>query len=90
MHVEEIEGEQQEARGEFIGGIERVQVQTECLGNSEMKGERVSSSLKFLSAKGFLLRIVVWCMCPLRQPGTSWMRITRCYSLELGCLGVSV
>jgi len=54
-----LDSRQQEVRTEFTEGIERVQVQT-----------RKGGSLFFALGLGFLLRIVVWCMCPLRHPGT--------------------
>ena len=36
-------GSQQEVKAESSEGVERVQVQTECLADSERKGERVPS-----------------------------------------------
>ena len=42
----EIKHSYQEVGAEFIENIERVQVQRECLRDSERKGERVSSLLR--------------------------------------------
>lgn len=32
---------------------------------------------------GFSLRIVVWCMCPLRYPGTGWNKHDSPWSQQL-------
>ena len=57
---------QQAVKAEFIEGIEGVQIQKGCLGDSERKG----GGLVFIWVWGFLLRTVGWCLCPLRHPGT--------------------
>ena len=60
---------QQEVRAEFTEGTEREreQIQMEGLRDSERQGAWVSTL-------GFLLMIVVWCICPLRLLGTALNR----------------
>ena len=61
-------------------------MQTERLGNSDRK-----KNLIFAWGLGFLLRIVIWCMCLLRHPETIQNKNKRpgilCKSLILGANG---
>ena len=54
-------------KAELIEGIERVQVRDRMSGT--VRKERRESHLH-LESGGFLLTIVVWCLCPLRHPET--------------------
>lgn len=65
MHCKE-NMRQQEVKAEFNEGIERVQVLTEYLGDSERR-----EGIIFAGGPGFLLRTVVGCMCLLGHPGTN-------------------
>ena len=61
----EINTSQQKVKAEFTDGAERVQVQTERLGDSERKG----GTLVYVWSLGVLSRAAVWCTCPLGHPG---------------------
>lgn len=79
---------QEGVRAEYIKVRERVQIWIEHLGASEQTRKE---SLFLIRGLEFLLKIVVWCMCPLRHPRTGSKRdkvqMSSLSHLSLGELG---